>query len=225
MESIINLTTMKSRNILIALILSVLTLTSTNTSFAQNKQLEKQLKKEYKKKIKEFKKEGWKISGTSRSIEVKLLQHYEKLNNGENKELIGSVSKCNSINVCRQNGLNNALTYYASLAGSYVKGRVTSDLSNTQTGDQQEEFDKFYAAYERLVGKEIKNEVFESFAIVKENANSKAYEIYYLINEQEASKARLRAFEQAAKESKLAQEYAKGVSEFIKEGFEIEKAE
>lgn len=46
---------------------------------AQNKALEKALKKEYKTKMKEYKKEGWKVFGTSRSLEVALLTHYDKL--------------------------------------------------------------------------------------------------------------------------------------------------
>ena len=44
-----------------------------------NKALEKALKKEYKVKMKEFKKEGWKIFGSTRSLDVALLQHYQKL--------------------------------------------------------------------------------------------------------------------------------------------------
>ena len=52
---------------------------------AQNKLLEKAQKKEYKAKIKEFKKEGWKLYGSSRTIEVALLTHYDKLRQlGEN---------------------------------------------------------------------------------------------------------------------------------------------
>lgn len=216
---------MRKQNFVLVLILSFLCLGLTNSTYAQNKALEKQLKKEYKKKLKQYKKEGWKLDGTSRSMEVKLLKHYDQLNNADNRELVGAVSNCNSKNVCRQNALNNALTYYASLAGSYVKGKVISDLFNNQSSDVPEEFDKMYAAYERLVGKEIKGEVIESYSIIKDNGGSNSYEIYYLINEVAASQARMRAFEQAAKESKIAQQYAESVSEFINESFEIEKAE
>ena len=49
---------------------------------AQNKQLEKELKKEYKTKLKEYKKDGWNLDATSRSFEVILLQHSDKLQNG-----------------------------------------------------------------------------------------------------------------------------------------------
>ena len=49
-----------------------------NVVSAQNKTLEKALKKEYKAKMKEYKKEGWKITASSRSLDVALLLHFEK---------------------------------------------------------------------------------------------------------------------------------------------------
>ena len=47
---------------------------------AQSRAMNKALKKEYKLKKKEFEKGKWVIYGTSRSIDVALLKHYEKLN-------------------------------------------------------------------------------------------------------------------------------------------------
>lgn len=190
---------------------------------AQSKELEKQLKKEYKQKLKQLKKEGWQVYGTSRSLEVCLLKHYEKLNSDDAQELLGTASNCVSMNVCRQMALQNACAYYASLAGAKLKGRVVSDLAANASGDTSAEFDKFYAAYERLVEKEIKGEIQNSFSLVK-NVGGGAHELqtFFVVNESEATKARIRAWENAARESEVAQKYAKEVSEFIKEGFEVE---
>jgi hypothetical protein len=92
-------------------------------------------------------------------------------------------------------------------------------------GDNTEsEFDKFYAAYETLVEKEIKGEMVESYAIYRELGNGeKSLQVYFIINEDAASKARIRAFENAMKESEAAQKYAEKVSEFIKEGFQTQQ--
>lgn len=190
-------------------------------TYAQSNVLKKELKKEYKKKIREFKKEGWKISGSSRSIEVALLTHYEKLNDENNRELVGEVSSGKSANLMSQAAINNACIKYASLAGSYLKGRVVSDGAIDQSSeDGSEEFDKMYQAYERLVSKEIRGEVSESFSIVRDKGNgTKEYKTFFLINEDAASKARIRAWEQAQKESEVAQKYADKVSEFVNEGF------
>ena len=46
---------------------------------AQSRQLRKALKKEYKAKRKEFKKGGWEIYASTRSLDVALLSYYEEL--------------------------------------------------------------------------------------------------------------------------------------------------
>jgi Ca2+-binding EF-hand superfamily protein len=185
-----------------------------------NKALNKALKKEYKMKMKEFKKDGWKLYGSSRSLDVVLLKHYEKLNQEgeENYEVVGTCSKFKSKNVGHQTSINNACNIYARQAGSQVKGRIVSDLAGSD--DVEAEFDHFYAAYETLVEKEIKGEMQESFSVIRENSDGN-YEMqtFFVVNESAASRARVRAMENAAKESAAAQKYAQKVSEFVREGF------
>ncbi|MDO4172826.1 MAG: hypothetical protein Q4D28_09020, partial [Prevotellaceae bacterium] len=64
------------KKILIFLLAMVLAAPSVN---AQNKILQKAIKKEFNAKKKEYKKEGWKLFASSRSLEVALLKHYDKL--------------------------------------------------------------------------------------------------------------------------------------------------
>ena len=191
---------------------------------AQNKVLEKARKKEYKTKMKEYNKEGWKIFGTSRSLDVALLTHYEKLNNmGEDGfEVVGIAPRFKSKSVGKQMAINSATQTYSQTAGSHVKGRIVSDLAGDGI-DTDAEFEHFYAAYERLVEKEIKGEMIESYSIIREIEDGIfEMQVYYIINEEAACKARIRAFENAAKESEVAQKYAKKVSEFVQEGFSAE---
>ena len=99
---------------------------------AQNKALEKALKKEYKTKMKEYRKEGWKVCGTSRSLEVALLTHYDKLRTlGEvGYEIVGICARYKSDNVGHQAAINNACNTYARNAGSAIKGRIVSDMAS-----------------------------------------------------------------------------------------------
>ena len=99
-----------------------------------------------------------------------------------------------------------------------MKGRVVSDIMGNAT-DTDGEFDKMYSAYERLVEKEIRGELKESFSIIRSNGDG-TFEIqsFFIVNEKAASIARQRALENAARESALAQKYAEKVSEFVKEG-------
>lgn len=188
---------------------------------AQNKALQKQLKKEYKTKMKEYEKEGWKLFGSSRSLDVALLTHYDKLTNlGEDgSEVMGTATNFVSKNVGKQQAMNNACITYAQTAGSQVKGRIVSDLYGNGV-EAGEEIDKFYAAYERLVEKEIKGEMMESYSIIREISKGRyEMQVYYIVSESAATKARIRAFENAAKESEAAQKCAQQISDFVREGF------
>lgn len=186
---------------------------------AQSNLLEKAQKKEYKSKMKEYKKGGWEIFGSSRSLEVALLTHYEKLNKGGENiyEIVGIASAFKSKNIGRQMAINNACTVYASQAGSTVKGRVVSDMG-ADVDNLTVEFDHFYAAYERAVEKEIRGEIKESFSIIRQN-NDGSYEMqtFFLYDENAALNARIKAFENAAKESIAAQKYADIISKYIQE--------
>lgn len=184
------------------------------------KQLQKARDKQFKERKKEFSKDGWKLTGSAKTIDVALLEYYQKLNANEgNYEIVGEVSACQSINVCKQAAFNNAVVQYANNASSYVKGRITSDANLDQTSGNGE-FDNFYAAYERAVGTEVKGVLQPSFSLVKEQKDgTKEYKVFYVIDESSASKARMRAMETAAKETQLAQEHANKISEFVRAGF------
>jgi hypothetical protein len=186
-----------------------------------DKKYKKTMDKVYKQKTKELKKQKWQISGTSLTLDAAIMKHLRTLHSNDNsKELITTVSMCQSVNVCRATALNNALTEYAQGAGSYVRGRIVSDMFNNSSAEVPEEFDKFYAAYERLVSAEVKGELEFSLALEKSNGAGKSYQAWYIIDEDKASTARLRAMRRAAEETRLAQVYAKQVSQFVQEAFE-----
>lgn len=193
-------------------------------AMSQNKALQKALSKEKKEKMKEYKKEGWKLFGSSRSLEVALLSHYDKLAElGEDgREVVGIASRFKSKNIGKQMAANNACISYAQQAGSSLKGRVVSDMSGDGTTGEKE-FDNFYAAYERQLEKEIKGEMTPSYAIIHDNGDG-TFELqeFYIVSESAASKARIRAMEDAMKESEVAQKHAQKISEFVREGFENE---
>lgn len=193
-------------------------------SEAQNAQLRKAQKKEYKAKLKEFKKNGWTLYGSSRSIEVALLSHYDKLDQlgPKGAELMGEASRFKSKNVGKQQAVNNACVTYASEAGRHLKGRIVSDLA-ANADDIDVEFDKFYAAYESLVEKDIQGELQESFTLIKDHHDGTfSMQVYFIVDEDAACAARIRAMENAARESEAAQRYAKQVSDFVREGFATE---
>lgn len=207
----------------VIIILAVLFAAPIENVSAQN--LSKALKKEYKAKMKEFKKGKWELFGSARTVDVLLMDFYSSLDGNPNvRELVGFAPRFQSKSVGHQTAINDACRTYAQQSGSSVKGRVASDMASDGI-DVASEFEHFYAAYERLVEKEIQGELQEKFSMIRQidKENGKPiYEMqtYFIVDEDAATRARIRAFENAAKESAAAQKYASKVSEFVKEGFE-----
>lgn len=189
-----------------------------------SKQLQKALQKEKKEKMKEYKKKGWELFGSSRTLDVALLSHYDKLENlgDDGREVVGVASKFKSKSVGHQMAINDACITYSQQAGSALKGRVMSDMSGDGT-EAIAEFDHFFAAYERLVEKEIKGEMEESYSIIRPNGDG-TYEMqtFFIVSESAASKARLRALDNAMKESEAAARHAEKIASFVREGFTAE---
>lgn len=206
---------------LIAIILTAVLMLPAAMAADVNKQLKKARDKERKEVMKRYKKENWQLFGSTRSLQVALLSHWDKLDKlgDDGREVMGVSTRSKSKNVGQQMAINNACATYAQQAGSSLKGRVISDLAGDGV-DTDAEFEHFYAAYERLVEKEIKGEMEQSFSLIRQNPDG-TYEIetYFIVSEGAATKARIRAMENAAKESEAAQRYANKVAEFVREGF------
>lgn len=177
---------------------------------------EKACNKGAKDRAKQFKKEGFEVMG-SRALQDELYRHLAKLELGATEQL--GLGHAKSQNNGRQMCITAAMSEYASRAASQIKGRsVTDSYGNEVDTENDPEFARFYAAYERLTQKEIKGELEESFTIMKKNPDgSYDFRMYFTIDEDKAKKRRQKALEDAATESGLAQNYAKQVSEFINE--------
>ena len=184
---------------------------------ATAQELSKSEKKSLKAKVKEFKKQGWQIFGSTSTIDLALEKHMLKLQSEDAIEVPGIASSFKSKNVGKQMALNSAMTYYASTMDSEIKGKVVSDMQGD--GEFSEtEFEKFYAAFKRSVQTTIKDELKESFSIIRDKGNGTSeMQTFFIVDKHAASQARVRALEQAGKESVAAQLYAKVVQKFIEE--------
>ena len=198
---------------------------ATPSVYAQNL-TEKEIKKEVKKKAKQLKKEGWTIFSSPYTLETALTAYYQEIQKEGAQHIVGVASDFHSKNVGKQGAMNSACNEYARQAQSFVKGHVISDMFGN-ADNVPEEFDKFYAAYSSTVAKEIKGELKTSFSLIKSKGKQDGKEVFemqtfFVLNEKEASKARMQALVNAARESELSQKYADQVAKFVQEGFELE---
>ncbi|MBQ9638762.1 MAG: hypothetical protein IJV22_04295 [Bacteroidales bacterium] len=210
------------KKLLLPMLVMAMSLMVAPTANAQSRQMKKEMKKEYTKRIKAFNKDGWKLAGSARTIEVELLKHYERLEKDGVSQVTG-VAESSIDNVGRQRVIASAAQQYALSCGQHIRGRMIEDMNSNLSDEAKNEFDNFYSAYESKVEKEIKGELQMSFMVKRQKekgSNTYQYEGYFTVDEVAASKARMRAFEQAAKESAAAQKYADRVSKFVQEAFD-----
>lgn len=190
------------------------------------RQKAKQERKEYKQKVKKYQKEGWDIFGSSHTLEMSLLNHYEALEKDGVTEVTGFATSAVK-NIGKDKLMMSACTAYAQQIGSYVKGRIVEDMGSIVSTEELEEFEHFYAAYENNVKAEIRGELRPSYTIYRpvkiHGKDAFEFEAHYIVDEAAASRARIRAFKNAAKESAVAQKYAEKVSEFINEAEYVEE--
>ncbi len=208
------------KKIISLMLIGIMIITS---AAAQPKSSDKGLWKTAKKEAKLLKKEGWKVDG-SMPLENLLFNHYKKLADSNNQELIGNVlgnTSVQTLNQGQQWAASMVCVSYAKQAGQTVRGRLASDVGAGVNGGPSA--DSFYEGYEGKVEKEIQGEIKRSFSLYKEKDNGGIdYKAYYIINEENAHKARLRAMQMAMEESEFARANAERISEFVKEAFKVD---
>lgn len=188
---------------------------------AQSTAMQKALEKEYKAKMKQLKKEKWQLFGSSRTLEVLLLKHYEKLEATESGayEVVGVCSRYKLDHLGHSAAVANAYNQYAQDASNHVKGRLLSEMKN-DGADTSKDVDAFAAIYEAEVEKEIRNDLQESFAIYRElGKGEKTMQVFFIVNADAATASRLRAMENAIRESEAALKLTGLAKEIAKESF------
>lgn len=173
---------------------------------------------QYRKKLREYKKEGWELFGSSKTINDALREHYEALAPNGVFEVVGTATGVRSESIGQQVAWNNACINYVQQAGSFLRGRIDTD--NHIGGGSDGEFNHFYSAYETLLQKEIRGELRPSYSVVRRNADGTCQMMsFFVVNEEAAANARIKAMELAASESEAAQRIAGRIREYVQEGF------
>jgi len=194
------------------------------TACSSTSQLEKVEAREGKVVLDGLKKGGWEMNDISRSLELAVLRHIEKLKDPANQSVTATAT-CRIMSNCDLAARTEVARKYGQQAALFLRERIVGD-NNFDQSNPDSEFAKLYSGYEGLVQKEINGEIILSYDVVrKAQNNTKEYKAFYIINEEKASKARLRAMEQAFKETTAAQKYASQIADFVKQGFKLKMDE
>ncbi len=174
-----------------------------------------------KKQAKVFAKDKWKVDGIFTLEEVFYNYRMALLKEGNYPltGIVGGQNSCKTINQAKQWATTNAAISYSKEAGQMMRGRVTNEIA-AGAGTDAQSLDNMYEGYESLVQKEIRGELKMSFGLYRETKSGIEYQAFYVINEDAASKARIRAMENMMKESEFARQHAEQISKFVQEGFQ-----
>lgn len=186
---------------------------------AISKQREKKYKNLYKDKVKQLNKEGWKVDGDSRTLDVALLDHYNVLSEEGTREIIGEVSRCRSKNVGRQRAIWSAQNQLVSLLSADIVGRMGSIIE----ADDTSESEAFCSAFEKNMKANVSDLLNASFSICLKDGANYQYQTFFILDEVKAAAARRLALEQTAQNVQLSKDVMNKISQFINEGLPQEQ--
>lgn len=184
----------------ILIMLAALGLIIAAPAAAQDKDIAKIYKKELKQRKAAIKKNKQEIFGTSRGIDVALLNHYTALDNGgaDVQEIIG-YAHAKSKNLLTTAAQNSVAQRYAAQASAQIKGMLKQTLEG-DAEDVDNEVDKISATYLTKVEAEIKGEIKPSYSLISQAPDGAwDLEAYYIVNQTKATNARRTALAEALK--------------------------
>ena len=212
------------KKILFSLFVVMVGLTFTTDA---NAQLSRTMKKTCKAKTKELTKGGWAIMGSSYTLEMALVKHYENL---DGKQEIAGQAISTQKNIGTAKLYQDAIEKYAAQIGMSIKGRVTTQHGSVISSDAMEEIDSFLQGFDGKVQAELKGELQLGYMIYREakQPNGKPcyeFEGYFVVDVDKAHQARMKAFQQMLAETQAHQKIAKETAEWIQEAFDAEQVE
>ena len=177
----------------------------------------------FKNKVKQLEKEGYKIAGDHRTLELAIIEFQNKLdaNNGKLGAFAGEVSKCRSIDACKQMAQFQAQRQLATDLNAEMEGialgllevdEVTADESNTLT-----------TGFKRKTQADVSGLITPSFSLIKANGDgTNTYITFYFVDLDRMSRLRKSALEASLKEANIAIEKAERIRNFVEESLKDE---
>lgn len=202
------------KKIYVVAMLCAFAMTGVN-GYAQS--VKKQLKQETKEiqaRAKELSADGWK-SDQSDGLSRQLRDHREKKRNNPDLMELSGDGQHSSLAVAKTRAREDATIQFADYLGGMIRGRVVTDMRDVN----DEQADNFVAGYERILVQKLAKDVKPSYYIYKENGRNYQVRGFFYIDESVATKKANDALKEAAEEAGLTFDYANGVSDFIKQGF------
>ncbi len=182
----------------LVIMLAALGLIFAAPAAAQDKDIAKIYKKEIKQRKSAMKKNKQQLFGTSRGIDVALLNHYLAVDAGSQE--IPGYAHAKSKNLLTIAAQNSVAARYAAQASAQIKGMLKQELEG-DAENVDNEVDKISATYLTKVEAEMKGILKPSYSLISVAPDGAwDLEAWYLVNPENATNARRNALKQALKE-------------------------
>ncbi len=166
----------------------------------------KALKKDVEKRVKELKKEGWKLQGSTATLEYVMTKYRVYMEEDEENRIpLLGVAVSKNAKIGRDNAVLNGISDYASREKANIVGKMKSiSSSDASKADAIEEIDKFGAAYETSINVQIPSLIKQHFTLVRTNKDGNMeFNVYMSIDQKDAKEAQRKAAEEARKQAAL----------------------
>jgi hypothetical protein len=192
--------------------------------FANERNKEKRsLENEVKKKAKEYKKEGFEVAQSSKTLEQALFEHYQKKDQGQFEEYESRVI-AKTVSLCQQKCLNEAQNFIARTLVSKLKFRFLSAYGSDGAAEElKDDVDRFFGALENIGEININGVLTPGFSLLKKMAQSKyEYRMFFLYNKDlisSNSELLKKVMNKMLNSYDNELEFSKKMHEFIENGF------
>lgn len=178
----------------------------------------REIKKTSKSLAKKNIQEGWELVESTtmeKAVEELLIKKAQKC-----QEIVGVSYGKKDMVVAKTAARNAAVNEYSEYCRSIVTARINTDIKDI-TG---EEANNLVAGYLRQVVAEISGELQPVYTLYRRDDKGRIdIKIYFVVDIDAASAARRKAFQNAAKETELANRYGDVISDFVVAGFDDQK--
>ncbi len=178
--------------------------------------------KNFKDKSKELEKEGWKITGDHRTLELALIEHQNKIDGTQFGSVVGDVTKCRSVDACKQSAKFQAQRELATEINAdfkevanamLVADLVSGDESNTLTTVSQ-----------RKTAANVSGLITASYSMMKDNKDgTNTFRTVFYVDLARKAKIQKEAMAEALKEAQLTVERATLLNDYVDKVFSDEE--
>lgn len=188
----------------------------------QVKKLGKALSSECKNRMLSYKEGQWLQYDNSQVLELTLLNHFTKLEEGNCHETAGTATKVISIRTGILQAKNNASSDYAQRAMTQMVDFVMNNIGELNEEDGAA-FKSFFAIYQSKMEEEISKALTPSYSVYhsngKDESGAETFDVqsYFFLDDGTATQARIKAVNEALSENKTVQKYSDRIRDFVKE--------